>query len=214
MLPRSSLARRLRRSVLARRRPLAAVCAAVAVAAALRANAAPPPARTLVVTAAHDVAAGQVLGPGALSRSRYDPAPVPDGVLAERAALGRTTAGALRRGEPVTDVRLVGGHLLAGRPALVAVPVRIGDAGAVGLLRPGDRIDLLAADPQGRSAARLVGSDVLVLAVPRPAGGGTSVVETPGLTNGGLVVLGLPDADAGRVAQASVTSFLTVVLRR
>ena len=47
--------RRLRRIVLARRRTWAAVCAAVAVAAALQANTVRPPARTMVLTAAHDL---------------------------------------------------------------------------------------------------------------------------------------------------------------
>ena len=38
--------------------------------------------------------------------------------------------------------------------------------------------------------------------------------ETPGLTNGALVVLGLPDDTARTVAQASVAAFLSVVLKR
>jgi hypothetical protein len=88
------------------------------------------------------------------------------------------------------------------------VPVRIGDAGAVALLHPGDRIDLVAADPQSDTGARVVARDVPVLAIPQ------SRPETPGLTNGALVVLGLPDDTARTVAQASVAAFLSVVLKR
>lgn len=171
--PTSSLTRarrRLRRSVLARRRPLAAVCAAVAVVATLQANAAPPPPRVPVLTAAHDLPAGAVLRPDDLTRTPFDPASVPAGVLRGAAqAVGRTTTTPVRAGEPLTDARLLGASLLDGYPGLVAVPVRIGDPGAVRLLRVGDRVDLLAADPQGEQPARTVGRDVPVLAIPGPA---------------------------------------------
>jgi Flp pilus assembly protein CpaB len=208
-MPRAPRAlRRLRRTVLARRRPIAAVCAAVAVAAALQANSVPPPARTLVLTAAHDLPAGVVVRAADLTRTPFDPDSVPAGVLPLSTAVGRTTAGPLRSGEAVTDTRLLTRSLLEGYPGLVAVPVRIGDPGAVRLLRVGDRVDLLAADPQGETSARAVGRDVPVLAIPRAGD------ESPGLTTGALVVLGLPDGTAETVAQASVSSFLSVVLTR
>jgi Flp pilus assembly protein CpaB len=195
--------------ILARRRPIAAVCAAAAVAAALQANAAPPPPRTMVLTAAHDLPAGVVLRADDLTRTAYAPDSVPPGVLARSAAaVGRTTTVPVGAGEPLTDARLLTSSLLDGYPGLVAVPVRIGDPGAVRLLRVGDRIDLLAADPQGDSSAEVVGRDVPVLAIPRPTD------ESPGLTNGALVVVGVPDDTARRVAQASVTSFLCVVVTR
>lgn len=207
--PISSLARarrRLRRTVLARRRPLAAVCAAVAVVATLQANAAPPPPRVPVLTAARDLPAGAVLQPDDLTRTPFDPASVPTGVLRGAQVVGRTTTTPLRAGEPLTDARLLAASLLDGYPGLVAVPVRIGDPGAVRLLRVGDRVDLLAADPQGQQPARTVGRDVPVLAIPRTG------EESPGLTNGALVVLGLADGEAATVAQAAVASFLSVVL--
>ena len=200
--------RRLRRSALTHRRPLSALLAAVAVAAALEANAAPPPPRTLVLTAAHDLPAGAVVRAGDLTRTPFDPASVPAGVLPASAALGRTTTGPVRAGEAMTDARLLTRSLLAGYPGLVAVPVRIGDPAAVRLLRVGDRVDLLAADPQAGSAARTVGRDVPVLAIPRTG------AEAPGPTTGALVVVGVPDLTAQTVAQASVTTFLSVVLTR
>src|SRR3954468_11926655 len=201
--------RRIRRTVLARRRVLAGVCAAVAVGAALPANAAPAPPRTPGLTAARDLAGGTVVHPGDLRRIPFDPDSVPNGTLTSAtAAVGRTTTGPIRAGEPITDARLLTASLLEGYPGLVAVPVRIGDAGAVRLLRVGDRVDVLAADPQGDSAATVVGRDVPVLAIPSSADG------TPGLSNGALVVLGLPDSSVRAVAQASVASFLSVALTR
>jgi Flp pilus assembly protein CpaB len=200
--------RSVRRAVLARRRPLAALCTAIAVAAGLAAHAAPPPPRTMVLTAAHDLGSGVVVQGGDLRRTAYLPASVPAGAVTRTVAVGRTTAGPVRAGEPLTDARLVTSSLLDGYPGLVAVPVRIGDAGAVRLLRVGDRVDVLAADTGagGRGAASVVGRDVPVLAIPRPG------EESPGLVTGALVVLGLPEAEARTVAQASVSSFLSVVL--
>lgn len=198
--------RRLRRSVLARRRPLAALSAAVAVAAALQANAAAPEPRTSVLTAAHDLPAGAVIGPDDLRRTPFAAGSVPVGVLSRRAALGRTTAGPVRSGEPVTDARLMTASLLEGYPGLVGVPVRIGDPGSVRLLRAGDRVDLVAADPQGGRDAVVVGRGVPVLAIPR--------ARDPGPTGGALVVLGLPESSVRRVAGASASALLSVVVIR
>ncbi|HYO38611.1 MAG TPA: SAF domain-containing protein [Nocardioidaceae bacterium] len=205
----TAVLRRLRRAVLARRRSLAAACATLAVAAALQANAAPAEPRTMLVTAARDLPSGVVVQAGDLSRTAFAPESVPDGAVAEASvAVGRTTAGPLRSGEPITDARLVTSSLLDGYPGLVAVPVRIGDPGAVRLLRVGDRVDVLAADPQGRSPATVVGRDVPVLALP------SSEEDSPGLGTGALVVLALPASSARQVAAASVSSFLSVVLTR
>ena len=88
---------------------------------------------------------------------------MPDGLA--RAAVGRTLAAPLRRGEPVTDVRLVGPELTDGTPGLTAVPVRLPDAAMVALLEVGDLIDLIATDPQG-SGATVVAAGVPVLAIP------------------------------------------------
>lgn len=200
--------RRLRRILLARRRMLAGLCAALAVAAALQANAAPPPPRTMVLTAARDLAGGVVVRDGDLQRSAFSPDSIPAGTVSRAAAVGRTTAGPIRAGEALTDARLLTASLLAGYPGLVAVPVRIGDPGAVRLLRVGDRVDVLAADPQRGSPAAVLGREVPVLAIPSPATG------TPGLTNGALVVLGFPDASVRAVAQASVSAFLSVAVTR
>src|SRR4051794_6609098 len=131
-MPRSSLLWRPgRRAILARRRPLAAVCAAVAAGAALRADVPPPAPRTMVLTTAHNAASRAGLRRPEVTRTAFDPRSVRAGVVGVRIALGRTTAGPLRRGEPVTDVGLVASSLLDGYPGLVGVPVRIGDAGAV-----------------------------------------------------------------------------------
>lgn len=197
--------RRVRRVVLARRRPLAAVAAALAVLVGLQAAAPDPPATRLVVTAARDLPAGAVIGSRDLARARFLPDSVPAGAVSTaREALGRTTTGPVREGEPITDVRLVTGSLLDGYPGRVAVPVRVADPAAVSLLRVGDRVDVLAADPQGRSEAVVVAAGAPVLALPR--------AEDSVLAAGGLVVLAVSAATARGLAAAAVSGYLSLAI--
>uniref|UniRef100_UPI003137A5FE SAF domain-containing protein n=1 Tax=Nocardioides psychrotolerans TaxID=1005945 RepID=UPI003137A5FE len=190
-----------RRAVLRRRRLLASALTAVAVAAGLHAVAAPPEPTTGVVVAAHDLAAGTVLAPGDLTSVDLPPGAVPSEVVDD--PLGRVLAGPVRAGEPLTDVRLVGPTLVAGRSDLVAAPVRLPDAAMADLLQVGDLIDLVAADPQ-RGTSEVVAAAVPVLALPRssPAAGATGLP-------GSLVVVGLGEGDVGPIAAASVRSFVT-----
>ena len=198
----AAVLRPVRRAVLARRRLLAALLTAVAVAAGLQAAAAPPPARVPVTVAARDLPSGAVLTDADVRTVGFAPGSVPEGAVAD--AAGRTLAAPLRAGEPVTDLRLVGPALTEGYPGLAAVPVRLPDAGVAGLLTVGDRVDLVAADPQG-GAASVVAAGAPVLALPADDG-------EPGATGlgGRLVVLGVPPSDVPLVADASARTFLTV----
>lgn len=201
--------RRVRRTVLARRRLLAALAAATAVAAGLQAATGPPAPKSVIIVAAHDIPGGTVVGASDLAPAEFDPSSVPSGVIATAAeALGRTTATPVRAGEPITDVRLVGGSMLAGYPAAVAAPVRIGDPGAVALLQVGDHVDVLAADPQGASAAVVVAAGAPVIAIPRQEEAEAAVVS------GGLIVVAVTGGTAQDLAAAGVTSYLSVVINR
>ncbi len=197
--------RTIRRAVLARRRLLAALLTAVAVATGVHAAATPPPATVEVVVAAHDLPAGVVLTSEDLRRAGFAPDSAPAGATDDLGdTVGRTLAAPLRVGEPVTDVRLVGPSLTDGYPGLSAVPVRLPDAGMADLLRVGDVVDLISADPQG-GAATVVAADVPVLAVPAT----TPEVGASGLP-GRLVVVGAPPGEVPRIADASARTFLTV----
>ncbi|HET6355254.1 hypothetical protein [Streptomyces sp.] len=95
------------------------------------------------------------------------------------------------------------------RPAaeMVSAPVRIADAATVRLLRPGDRVDVIAAanSPAGEaSEARVVASGARVTDVPRAS-------EVVG-DGGALVVLTVPRATAAALAGASTTSRLAVTV--
>ncbi len=89
------------------------------------------------------------------------------------------------------------------------MPVRLPDAAMAALLRVGDRIDLVAADPQGAAPARLVGSELPVVVLP-----GATQDDASGALAGRLVVLAVPQSLSEEIAQASVTGFLTFTFSR
>ncbi|MFJ8662319.1 hypothetical protein [Streptomyces sp. NPDC093795] len=91
--------------------------------------------------------------------------------------------------------------------ALVSAPVRIADAATVRLLRPGDRVDVIAApnSPLGAEGeARVVARGARVADVPHPG-------ETRS-DGGALVVLSVPRSTAAELAGAGVTSRLAVTV--
>ncbi|HVK26958.1 MAG TPA: SAF domain-containing protein [Nocardioides sp.] len=197
---------RVRRRVLRRRRPLAVLLAAGAVAAGLHTVAPPPPASTAVRVAARDLPAGHVLTDGDLADVDVPPGVVPEGVV--DAPEGRVLAAPLRAGEPVTDVRLVGAGLASAQPpGTVALPVRLSDAGQAALLTVGDRITLVATDPQAGTAEALA-DDALVLAIPDARHAGDGALP------GRLVVVGLAQEDVYEVTSASVAAYVTYTWRR
>jgi Flp pilus assembly protein CpaB len=209
MAVREQLRRRwrpVRRAVLSRRRSLAAVLAGVAVVAALHEVRPPPPDVEPVPTVARDLPAGTTLTARDVITVDYAPGTAPAGLT--DSPVGQVLAGPMRAGEALTDVRLVGAPLAAAYPGDVAVPVRLPDAGMAELLHVGDRIDLVAADPQGE-LARTVASGVTVLALPAPPD-----VEDVGGLPGRLVVVAAPAVVRESLAQAAVTGFLTFTYSR
>ncbi|WP_033893516.1 hypothetical protein [Streptomyces anulatus] len=83
----------------------------------------------------------------------------------------------------------------AGRPSqrLVSAPVRIADPETVRLLRPGDRVDVIAIGDAGGDDAHVVARGVRVAKVPRTAAG-----------PGGLAAGGIGEAGAGALVVLSV----------
>lgn len=93
-------------------------------------------------------------------------------------------------------------------PHLVRAPVRIADAAVVALLRPGDRVDVLA-------GARIVATAVAVAAIPdrpelppSPAG----ALPESGGPSSALVVLAVPRRTAAALSGAAASSPLAVAL--
>lgn len=201
----------LRRAVSWHRRLLAAGLVAAAVAFSLSALSPASPPTVAVLVAASDLPGGQRIDAGDVRTARLPADAVPEGALTGARAAGAILAAPVRRGEVLTDVRLVGRALLStlGPAELVGAPVRIADAGAVALLRSGDTVDVLAASaPQatGEASASVVASRVRVLAVP---GAGA---DPAGTADGALVVLAVTADAASSLARAAVDSRLSVTL--
>lgn len=193
----------LRRAVLRRRRLLAALCVGGATLAAMRTVAPPPPETVELLVAARDLPAGAAIADDDVRATRVPADAVPDSVVP--APVGATLAAPLREGEPVTDVRLVGPELVDAAPGTTAVPVRFSDAGQAALLDVGDRVDVLATDPQERTTTT-VAYDAVVLAVP-------AADEADGALAGRVVVLGIPESDVQHVTSSAVTAFVTYAWR-
>jgi Flp pilus assembly protein CpaB len=208
----SAAARRVVEVLGGRRRLVAAGLVAIAVVAGLR-SLSPAPAPTVTVwAAAHDLSGGRPLAGADLVRLALPTAAVPAGALrAGTQVLGRLLAAPVRRGEPLTDVRLLGPSLLAALPeqGLVAIPIRVADgSAAAAVVKPGDVVDVIATADSAADGAQeptTVASRVRVLTVP---GSGNSS------DGGGLVVLAATRDQAAALAQASATTRLSVTIER
>ena len=126
----------------------------------------------LAVTAAALVAAGPGGPEGALGHPGTDAHATP-------------AAGQVRERHPVDTV---------------TAPVRVADAATVRLLRPGDRVDVIAAD--GGGEARIVAAGARVTRVP----------DVDPTESGALLVLSVPRPTAARLAGAGASSRLAVTL--
>jgi Flp pilus assembly protein CpaB len=191
------------------KRLLAAALLALAVASALSVLAPKPPATVAVLAAARDLPAGTMLTSADLRHVHLAPSAVPAGTIGAADLVVRVHAGPVRRGEPLTDVRLVGRALVASLGAgTVATPVRIADPAAARLLEPGDVIDVLAASTRagGAGLAERVATGVRVLAVPSPSDAAVS------LDDGALVVLATTPSTAAVLARAAVVGRLSVTI--
>ena len=208
--------RDLRRAASWHRRLLVAGLLAASVAFGIQAVSPPPPRTQSVLVAARDLAAGTRLSPDDVRLKGVEPASLPDGALRTRTlAAGRTLAAPVRRGEVVTDRRLVGRSFLdTYGVGMVAAPVRIADAASVRLVQPGDVVDVLAAgagaDGTATSAARLVAAAAPVVTIPPEVSGPLGGADGG---QGALVVLVTSAATAARLAAAAVTDRLSFVIR-
>jgi Flp pilus assembly protein CpaB len=204
----STLLRDLARAAGWHRRLLASVAAAAAVYFTVSALSPPPPETVGVLAAARDLPGGTAPSGRDLHTIRLPPDAVPAGAVRATAEVhGRVLAGPVRAGESLTDARFVTPGLVRRLgDDRVAYPVRIDDAEVAGLLRVGDRVDVLAAGSTSTTGttgtAGTVAEAAGVIALPAPAESG----------RGALVVLAVPRAVAADIAQASVNDRLTLAL--
>jgi len=167
---------------LAARRIAAGALVVLAAVVALRSD--PQGDRTEIVVASHDLASGVELTADDVKLENRTATMVPDGAQSDvDAVVGATLAGPARRGEVLTDVRVLGPRLaesVAGPDARI-VPLPLADSAVLDLVRPGDVVDVLAAGSEADADARpqLVATNAVVVLVsekPKGAGNGSDRV--------------------------------------
>ncbi len=188
------------RTVLARR-IAAGLLVALAGVAAWRPG--PDDASHDVVVTLRDLGPGTALSAADVALSRRPAGTVPDGALTVMdAAVGATLTGPSRRGEVLTDARILSSRLaeLSAGPDARTVPVHLAEAAVLDLIRPGDVVDVLGASTTG--------GDTLTRPVARDA---VVVLVSPAGTER-VALLALPAAAANALAAASLVQSLTLTI--
>jgi Flp pilus assembly protein CpaB len=197
------------------RRVAAGALVVLAGVAALRSN--PDDDRADVVVASHDLRPGTALTADDVRLEKRSAATVPDGSRTEvSAVVGSTLASPTRRGEVLTDVRLLGSRLAEAAigskagPGARIVPLHLADSALIDLVRVGDVVDVLAApanEAPGSAPAvsKVVATDAVIVLV--------SAKEKSQSAEGDRVVLvALPARLANTVAGSALGQTVTLTL--
>lgn len=179
--------------------------------AALRSN--PDGDRVDVLVAARDLGPGTALTADDVRTERRLTATVPDGFRADlQAVLGSTLAGPARRGEVLTDVRLLGSRLAESTagPGARIVPLHLTDGALVDLVRVGDVVDVLAtpageSQPGASAVSKVIAVDAVVVLVSARA-------KLQSNEGDRVVLVALPARVANAVAGSALGQAVTLTL--
>jgi pilus assembly protein CpaB len=189
------------------RRKLAVLAAVAAVLTGISAAAPEGPAMITVVKARSQLPGGTVVSAADLVLDRVAASDVPEGALTDPDALiGKTLAAPVAENQMMTPLTALAAHTSVS-PGHVIAPLRLADTALGALLRPGDVVDVIAADTQAERA-------VVVAA-------GARVVTIPDLPDdragpgpdGALVLIDVDAQTASIVAQATASASLSVIWR-
>lgn len=162
-----------------------------------------------VVVAVRDLSPGVTLSADDVVLRKRPTVTIPDGAAtAMDVVVGKTLAGPSRRGEVLTDARVLGSRLtgLAAGPDARVVPLHLADAAVLDLIRPGDVVDVLGA-PSAETDAHprvLAGNAVVVLV--------SAAATTPGAGNERVVLIALPAPAANALAGATLVQTVTLTI--
>ncbi|WP_454791809.1 SAF domain-containing protein [Mycolicibacterium lutetiense] len=194
----------------AARRAAAAGLVLLAAIAALRSD--PRGEYTEIAVAAHDLSPGVALTAADVRLERRSTATLPDGAQRDMApVIGATLTAPARRGEVITDVRLLGSRLAetAAGPDARIVPIKLNDTALLDLIRPGDVVDVLTvtADQDDKGPARpvVVASGAVVVLVSEKARGA-------GVGSDRVALVALPARSANEVAATSLAQAVTLTI--
>ena len=157
-----------------------------------------------IVVAARDLSPGVELAAADVRLEKRSAATVPDGSRkAVGDVVGATLAGPARRGEILTDVRLLGPRLAqsAAGPDARIVPLHLADTALFDVVRAGDVVDVLAAADD--AGPRVVATDAIVVLVSEKQKG-------PGTGGDRVLLVALPAHAANDVAGATLLQTVTL----
>jgi Flp pilus assembly protein CpaB len=166
-----------------------------------------------VVVAVRDLRPGVALTPDDVRLEKRLATTVPDGSRAELAAVvGSTLASPTRRGEVLTDVRLLGSRLAESTagPGARIVPLHLADSALIDLVRVGDVVDVLAVPatdaPAGTQAVTIgVATDAVVVLV-------SAKQKVQAADSDRVVLVALPARVANTVAGSALGQTVTLTL--
>jgi Flp pilus assembly protein CpaB len=198
------------RTVLARRVAAGGLVVLAGI-AALRSN--PDGDRAEVVVAARDLRPGAALTADDVRLEKRSATTLPDGSQADLGAVvGSTLASPTRRGEVLTDVRLLGSRLAESTagPSARIVPLHLADSALIDLVRVGDVVDVLAAPATGSPVAaqavtKVVATDAIVVLV-------SAKPKAQTVDNDRVVLVALPAHVANTVAGSALGQTVTLTL--
>ncbi len=166
-----------------------------------------------MVVASRDLRPGTTLTPDDVRVEKRLTTTIPDGSRGDLGAVvGATLASPARRGEVLTDVRLLGSRLAESTagPGARIVPLHLADGALVDLVRVGDVVDVLAAPDNDapaatRAVSKVIATDAVVVLV--------SAKNKIQAADGDRVVLvALPARVANTVAGSALGQQVTLTL--
>jgi Flp pilus assembly protein CpaB len=167
-----------------------------------------------VVVAARDLRPGAALTADDVRLEKRSATTIPDGSQADVAAVvGSTLASPTRRGEVLTDVRLLGSRLAESTagPGARIVPLHLADSALIDLFRVGDVVDVLAAPATDSPATgtpavtKVVATDAIVVLV-------SAKQKVQSADSDRVVLVALPARVANTVAGSALGQTVTLTL--
>jgi pilus assembly protein CpaB len=165
------------------------------------------PAMMSVVKAKSRLPAGTVVSSSDLVLDRVVASDVPEGVLTDSLTLvGKTLAAPVAENQMLTPLVATDARTSVPHGHVIA-PLRLADTALVALLRPGDLVDVIAADEQAGQAA-VVAAGARVLTIPQVPDEGVGPAP-----EGALVLIDVDAHTASVVAHAAASATLSVIWR-
>lgn len=166
-----------------------------------------------VVVAARDLTPGAALTLDDVRIEMRSATTVPDGSQANLSTVvGSTLASPARRGEVLTDVRLLGSRLAESTagPGARIVPLHLADSALIDLVRVGDVVDILAAPATDsradtQAATKVVATDAVVVLV-------SAKPKVQDADSDRVVLVALPARVANMVAGSALGQAVTLTL--